>query len=782
MRSFWGLAMVVAVACLFAPLGSARVLATGPYTDLVVEATSASGAVVNYVGDPSCTPPPGQFPLGVTPVTCVDGTFSVTVQDTTPPTLNLPGTITQEATSASGNAVSFSVTATDLVDPSPTVVCDHTSGATYAIGTTTVSCTATDATGNHSSGSFDIVVQDTTPPTISNVPSTITQEATSPSGNAVTYTAPTATDTVDPSPSVNCSPASGSTFPIGTTTVTCTATDATGNSSSASFDVVIQDTTAPVVTVPASFSATSSSPGGTAVTFSASANDNIDGPIPVNCVPTSGSVFAIGPTTVDCSATDAHGNTGSASFVVTVSLVDTTPPVVTVPASFSVEATGPGGASVTYSASANDNIDGPIAPTCSPASGSLFPLGTTTVNCSATDAHGNTGNASFQVTVQDTQGPVFSGVANIQRQANGPGGSIVNYTPPTAVDAVDGPVPVVCTPPSGVNFPIATTTVHCTAQDHLGHVTTASFTVTVADTLPPHLIVPGDFQVYADTPTGANRSSAGVQLFLSLASATDLVDPHPRLTNDAPPVLPLGDTYVTFTATDSSGNVARANSKLTVLPMPAPGTTPPPLPVPDRIPPDDVGSLKAHPGDGVADLTWTKPKAKDFDHVVVTRESEGGAPQVVYTGSATSFHDTGLENGIEYRYTIVAYDHSGNASGGVVAVVVPRALALLSPKGGAKVKKTAKLRWRSVADARYYNVQIFFGGQRALASGTAVKVLSVWPVGTSYVLKKTWKYLGKRRTLKPGLYTWFVWPGFGERSAANYGQLLGSSTFQVVKK
>lgn len=84
-------------------------------------------------------------------------------------------------------------------------------------------------------------------PPVLQLPANITAEATSASGAAVTYTA-TATDDLDPSPVVSCSPASGSTFPLGTTTVTCTATDAANNSSSGSFTVTVQDTTAPAVT------------------------------------------------------------------------------------------------------------------------------------------------------------------------------------------------------------------------------------------------------------------------------------------------------------------------------------------------------------------------------------------------------------------------------------------------------------------------------------------------------------------------------------------------------
>jgi hypothetical protein len=80
-------------------------------------------------------------------------------------------------------------------------------------------------------------------------------------------------------------------------------------------------------------------------------------------------------------------------------LARATPPVVAVPGPITVEATSPVGAVVTFvvTASDPDDVAGPVI--CTPASGSTFAIQTTTVNCSSTDTHGNTGNASFMVTV-----------------------------------------------------------------------------------------------------------------------------------------------------------------------------------------------------------------------------------------------------------------------------------------------------------------------------------------------------------------------------------------------
>jgi hypothetical protein len=249
--------------------------------------------------------------------------------------------------------------------------------------------------GNTATSSFTVTVQDTTPPTIT-VPANITAEATSGAGAAVTFTA-SASDLVDGPVSVTASPASGSLFPLGTTTVTVTATDAHGNTASKSFKVTVLDTAPPSITVPANITAEATSAAGAAVSYTASATDEVDGPLAVTCSPPPGSVFPMGQTIVTVTATDSRGHKASKSFTVTVR--DTTAPGITVPANITAEATSVAGAAVTFTASASDLVDGAVAVTYSPAPGSVFPLGTTTVTCTATDAHGNRATATFTVCV-----------------------------------------------------------------------------------------------------------------------------------------------------------------------------------------------------------------------------------------------------------------------------------------------------------------------------------------------------------------------------------------------
>jgi hypothetical protein len=90
----------------------------------------------------------------------VDGTVRVRMlRDTTGPVLTIPGSITVNASGPLGAAVAYTVSASDNLDPSPTVSCSPASGASFSIGSTTVGCSATDSAGNGTSASFSVVVK-----------------------------------------------------------------------------------------------------------------------------------------------------------------------------------------------------------------------------------------------------------------------------------------------------------------------------------------------------------------------------------------------------------------------------------------------------------------------------------------------------------------------------------------------------------------------------------------------------------------------------------------------
>jgi len=106
----------------------------------------------------------------------------------------------------------------------------------------------------------------------------------------------------------------------------------------------------------------------------------------------------MGTTQVTCSALSSYGHRTTVSFPVTVA--DTTPPELTVPSPLSAFADSASGAIISFTASATDGLEGAsIQPVCTPASGSLFAPGTTSVQCTATDSQGNTASASFPVKV-----------------------------------------------------------------------------------------------------------------------------------------------------------------------------------------------------------------------------------------------------------------------------------------------------------------------------------------------------------------------------------------------
>ncbi|MBK9008976.1 MAG: HYR domain-containing protein [Anaerolineae bacterium] len=238
---------------------------------------------------------------------------------------------------------------------------------------------------------------DKTNPVLS-LPANIIVEATGVSGAVVNYSA-SASDNLDPAPTFGCSQSSGSTFPLGITTVSCTSTDQAGNSSVGSFTITVQDTTAPTLPLPADMTVEATSAAGAVVNFSATANDIVDGALAVTCAPPSGSAFAIATTSVACSASDSSGNAVNGSFNVTVQ--DTTPPVISPMANIVVDTSSKQLAPIFYSTpTTTDAVDGPGVATCVPPSGSLFPHGTTIVTCTAIDSHGNTSSITFAVLVE----------------------------------------------------------------------------------------------------------------------------------------------------------------------------------------------------------------------------------------------------------------------------------------------------------------------------------------------------------------------------------------------
>ena len=365
----------------------------------------------------TCTPASGSaFNVGITTVTCSQSggtpscSFTVTVNDTQNPTVICPTNIvTNTAAGQCSATVNYTTPSASDNCPGATVVCSPASGTTFQKGVTTVTCTATDASNLTGTCTFTVTVNDNQAPTVACPSNISTNTASGQCSAAVTYTTPTASDNCAGA-TVSCSPASGTTFQKGVTTVTCTATDASKLTGSCTFTVTVVDNQAPTVACPANIT-TNAATGSCAATVTyttPTASDNCTGAT-VSCSPASGSSFAKGVTTVTCTATDASNLISTCGFTVTVN--DNQLPTISCPTNQSVGSLG-SPVTVNYPApTASDNCPG-VTTTCTPAAGSSFPVGVTTVSCTAKDAVNNMSAAcTFTVTViinQFTPAPTAS--------------------------------------------------------------------------------------------------------------------------------------------------------------------------------------------------------------------------------------------------------------------------------------------------------------------------------------------------------------------------------------
>jgi hypothetical protein len=470
--------------------------AISAHADIVAEATGASGAAVAYAlptandlvdgsATVTCVQASGTvFAVGHTTVTCSAHdaagnqaavvTFDVHVRDTTAPAISIHADLVAEASSSAGATVTYTApTAADAVSGAVGVTCVPASGALFALGHTTVTCSAQDAAHNVATSTFDVDVRDTTPPAIQ-AHADVVAEASGASGASVAYTTPSASDTVGGTVGVTCAPASGSTFAVGHTTVTCSAQDAASNSSSSTFDVHVRDTTSPTIQAHAGVVVEATSGAGATVAYTVpAASDLVDPSVAVACAPASGTTFPLGHTTVTCSAHDAAGNQAAAQTF-DVYVRDTIGPAMQPHADLVVEATSGAGATVSYTApTATDTVSGAASVTCVAVSGAAFALGHTTVTCSAQDAANNVSSSTFDVLVRDTTAPVIAVPADFTVAA-GSASSIVVTFAVTATDAVDGTDVVSCTPSSGAVFSAGHTVVSCTTHDNAGNAATST--------------------------------------------------------------------------------------------------------------------------------------------------------------------------------------------------------------------------------------------------------------------------------------------------------------------
>ncbi|WP_411997041.1 HYR domain-containing protein [Aaestuariibius violaceus] len=433
------------------------------------------------------------------------------VTDTTPPVINVPANITVNTDPGQPTAVvTYSVTATDNigVTAGPTRTAGPASGAAFPVGTTTVTHTASDAAGNTAQADFVVTVVDNEPPVFITVPADISVNTDPGQSTAVVNFNAFADDnagavsfTIISSPTAGLGP--GSAFPIGVTTIIISAIDDAGNTANHSFTITVDDGEAPAFTSSQAPITVDTDPGlNTAiVTYPTPTAVDNSGTATVTRTagPASGSAFPLGATTVTHQASDGAGNTTDQSFTVTVT--DGELPVFTSSQAPITVNTDPGQTTAVVSyptPTATDNA-GPAMVTriAGPASGSAFPLGTTTVTHRATDGAGNTADQSFTVTVMDAEVPVFTSTQadiNVDIDFNQTS-AVVDYPTPTATDNGESvTVTRIAGPASGSAFPVGTTTVTHRATDGSGNTADQSFTVTIA------VVSPGTVEFIINSP------------------------------------------------------------------------------------------------------------------------------------------------------------------------------------------------------------------------------------------------------------------------------------------
>jgi hypothetical protein len=540
----------------------------------------------------------------------------VTVNDTENPTISCPANITvNNDPGACGAVVTYTAPAgTDNCAGATTAqTAGLASGATFPVGTTTNTFEVTDASGNKSSCSFTVTVNDTENPTIS-CPANITR-STDPGTCSANINPGTATA------ADNCAGATvtgtrsdgqalNAPYPKGTTTITWMATDASGNhSTSCTQTITVNDTEAPAITCPNTITVNSLT-GECSATVNVgipTATDNCD----ANVVPVPSrsdqkpltDPFPVGTTTITWTATDSSGNHSSCDQNVIV--LDNEPPKITCPANVNTS-TDPRQCSANVNPgtpTATDNCGNPTV-TGTRSDGqplnAPYPKGTTTITWTATDASGNHSSCTQTITVNDTEAPTISCPANISRGTD-PGTCSATVNPGTAT-ATDncGSATVSGTrsdgQPLNAPYPRGTTTISWTATDSSGNSSSCTQTVTVNDTEAPTITVngntpvlwPANHQYYTfnvtDFVTGAsdNCDTLSVSNVVIALVTSDEAENGPGSGNTLNDIVISADCKsvqlraerenpadgrvytITFRVTDSSGNVGTKTSKVQV--------------------------------------------------------------------------------------------------------------------------------------------------------------------------------------------------------------------------
>lgn len=450
-------------------------------------------------------------------------TFTVIVGDNQNPVISNCSTIGNQVVNANTgictythNTNSWNATATDnctvssltySLSGATTGTGTSLNGVQFNLGVTTVTWTATDAAGNIVTCIFTVTVNDTQLPVILSCGANGNQSVVADAGQC-TYTQ--TSSAWNASASDNCSVASliyvltgattgtgtslsGVAFNLGTTTVTWTATDGSGNTSVCTFNVLVSDNQLPLITScgAGGNQNVTTDPGVCTYTqvgsgWNASATDNctvtsltytLTGATTGSGTSLNGVVFNQGSTTVTWTAVDIANNQVQCQFTVTVT-DDEDPVMINCPGSISQNSdAGQCGAIVNWVVpSFSDNCGATISGTATP--GTYFPVGVSNVSYTVVDNAGNSASCSFSITIADSELPVITCPDSIATCT-----PLVNYNLPATSDNC-GVASLVQTAglPSGSIFPVGLTLNTFVVTDIHGNTSSCSFTVRIFPT------------------------------------------------------------------------------------------------------------------------------------------------------------------------------------------------------------------------------------------------------------------------------------------------------------
>jgi len=509
---------------------------------------------------------------------------TVTVNDCEDPTITCPDDI--ETCNDEGECSA-------AVDPGPVRVTDNCTVTVsdvrsdgkeltdpYPVGKTTITRTAEDSAGNEATCEQTVTVSDCEAPTVI-CPSNITQDTDLDACSASVLFAATAIDNCSATTTYSISGTmitSPHTFPVGTATVTATATDPADNTDSCTFTVTVVDNQDPTITCPDDIE-TCNDPGacGAVVTYTAPVGtDNCSGATTTQIAGLgSGATFPVGTTTETYEVTDAAGNTARCGFDVTVN--DCEDPKITCPDDFTIECHESTDPTNTGQATATDNCDQNPQVTYTDSvnlNGCGGYTGTITRTWTATDAWGNSSECTQTISVQDTTLPELIVPDPATFECDGAGNTNDINAWLASASATDNCGSVSLTNDyaglTGVCSGTGSATVTFTATDECGNVTTATSTATVVDTTPP---VANDDSTTTDEDTPviidvlANDSDL-CSTVLTIVAVGDPAHGTATIVGNAILYTPAENYYgldqFTYTIEDCSGNSATATVTVTI--------------------------------------------------------------------------------------------------------------------------------------------------------------------------------------------------------------------------